>query len=85
MPLNLSTCPLPRGLKAVVRLVAMPRECRNPFSSSDMKAVPRSGCTKEGFPKTENRLVRCLMTVTAATLAQGKVKGKREYSSTKVS
>ena len=63
----------------------MPQECRNPFSSSDMKAVPQSECTKEGFSKTENILVRCIMTVAAATSAQGKEKGKREYSSTTVS
>ena len=47
-------------LKAVARLVVMPRECKNPFSSSGMKAIPRSECTKEGFPKTENRFLRWL-------------------------
>ena len=70
--LYLSTFPLPWGLKAAARLVTMPRECKNSFSSSDMKAVPRLECTKEGFPKTENILVKCFLTVVTATSAQRK-------------
>lgn len=71
IPLYLSACPLPCGLKVVVRLVEMRRESRNAFNSSDIKAVPRSECTKEEFPKMENKLVRCFLTVAAETSAQG--------------
>lgn len=47
-----------------------------------MKAVPQSKCTKKGFPKIENKLAKCFLTVTAETLAHRKGKGK--YLSTTV-
>ena len=59
----------------VAQLVATSRKCRKVITSRDMKAEPRSVCTKPGNPHVENNWERQATTVLADTSRHGKQRG----------